>query len=334
MKLWLLLVVFALGCSTRDTLQTQPCGEAAPGVAVTCEMDAWSNRAYDAVIPDRTPPSTGLPVVIALHGGGGNRKAALRTTCPQGDIDAPECLHTTGTNAGYLVVSPDGTAGGFAIGRTWNAGGGTGSWRCTSGFACEENIDDVKYFDDLLEDLDVRFGIDRDRVFVTGLSNGAAMAHRLACQRADKIAAIAPIGGALQYATGATCEPTRPVAILDIHGSDDPCWKYAGGESDCPVGQSGRNHVGVESSMTRWASIFGCVGEPQQDTLPDNANDQTTSVRRTWQGCGASLQLIRIDGGGHTCPSGEPYLGESVIGRVAQDFGNEVILGFFDRFPE
>lgn len=331
---WLALILVCAGCADLESLQTKPCDEAAPGVNVTCAVEGYKNRDYDLVIPKLTPPTSGYPVIIALHGGGGDRKGALRTTCPLGDIDSPECLHEMAADTGYAVVAPDGTVGGLLAGRTWNAGGGVDSWRCVSGKACEENLDDVAYFDALLDDISKRIKVDRDRVFVTGLSNGGAMAHRLACERSESIAAIAPVAGALQFAVSGTCEPTRPVGILHIHGADDPCWKYEGGEPECAIGQSGKNHVGVESSMSRWASILGCEGQPDEDRLPDTASDGTTTLRRTWSDCGTRLQLLKVEGGGHTWPNGQPYLGESVVGKVTHDFGNEVIIAFFDRFPE
>jgi polyhydroxybutyrate depolymerase len=329
---WLAAFVL-MGCADLESLQTGPCEDAAPGMAVTCSLADWEERSYDLVIPERQAPQAGYPVVIAFHGGGGDRKGALRTTCPRGDIDAPECLHVMAAEKGYVVVAPDGTSGGIFSGRTWNAGGGSGSWQCASGKACEDNIDDVGFFDDLLADLEQRVAVDRDRVYLTGLSNGGAMAHRLACERSSDVAAIAAVGGALQFAVSDACEPERPVAVLQIHGDEDPCWPYGGGPSQCPTGDDDKNYVGVESTMTRWASLFGCTGQPLEDTLPDTQNDSTQTTRRTWTGCGAALQLLRINGGGHTWPNGFAYLGESVIGRVARDFGNEVILGFFERAP-
>ncbi len=334
MKRWLALFVVCAGCADLESLQTRPCDEAAPGVNVTCEIEGHNNRAYDLVIPELDPPSGGYPVIIALHSAGADRKDVLRTTCPLGEIDSRECLHAMGANAGYAVVAPDGTVGGLVAGRSWNAGGGVDSWRCVSGNACEKNVDDIEYFDALLDDVATRIRVDRDRVFVTGLSNGAAMAHRLACERSESVAAIVPVAGALQFAVSGTCEPTRPVGVLQIHGADDPCWKYDGGEPECSLGQSGKNHVGVESSMTRWASILGCAGQPDEDRMPDAVSDGTTIIRRTWPGCGTQLQLLKVEGGGHTWPSGQPTQGESAVGKVTHDFGNEVIIGFFDRFPE
>lgn len=330
-KFWPLFLLTA--CGDLESLQTRPCEDVGPGEAVTCSVEGWDERDYDMVVPERTAPQAGYPVVVVFHGGAGDRKDALRHTCPWGRIDAPECLHAMGNERGYVVVAPDGTPNGIFTGRSWNAGGGQGPWRCVSGEACEDGVNEAAYFDALLDDVASRVTIDRNRVFLTGISAGAALSHRLACERAEAIAGIAPVAGALQFVTNETCNPSRPVAILQIHGSEDPCWRYAGGETDCPIGQADAQHIGVESSMTQWAGMYGCTGEPLEDFLPDVADDRTRTTRRVWDGCGTSLQLLRVDGGGHTWPNGYAYLSESTIGRINRDWGNEVLLGFFDRFP-
>ena len=52
------------------------------------------------------------------------------------------------------------------------------------------------------------------------------MAYRLAAEAAERIAAIAPVAGAMQLAAFA---PARPVPVLHVHSVDDPRALYAGG---------------------------------------------------------------------------------------------------------
>ncbi len=215
--------------------------------------------------------------------------------------------------------------------RTWNAGGGVDDWRCTSGHACETDVDDVAYFEALLDDLESRVNVDLGRVYATGISNGGAMSHRLACELSERIVAIAPVGGAMQLTTSHPCEPPEPVAVLHIHGTDDPCWRYDGGAPDCPTGQGGLAHVSVQRTLDEWSERLGCDAETVEDALPDAEEDGTTTVRVSHQGCAASLEHLMVQDGGHTWPDGYQYLGEWLIGQTPRDWGNEVIWEFLSR---
>lgn len=313
-------------------LDAAPCEDTftAPGVS-SCAVPGWDDRDYTLVLPDAYDGSAAVPVVLALHGGSGNRDGAARLTCADGTPDDPTCLHVQAAARGWAVVYPDGTpdrAGGER--RYWNAGGGRDGWRCVGGNACEDGTDDVQYVRDLLDDLRGRVNVDATRVVVTGLSNGGAMSHRLACELSDRITAIAPFGGGLQLTTSGTCAPERPVAVLYTHGTEDPCWPYAGGAPDCPIGRSEGDFVSVERTLAGWSAVLGCAGTPTEDTLPDTVDDGTTTTRVAYAGCAAPLVHLKVVGGGHTWPQGYAYLGERVVGPVPQDWGNEVLWTFLD----
>ncbi len=175
--------------------------------------------------------------------------------------------------------------------------------------------------------------VDPKRVYATGLSNGAAMSHRIACEMPEEIAAIVAVGGANQHAAGGgACG--APVPVLQIHGTEDPCWTYAQSERTCLGVEKGLK-VGVEPSMEGWRTVNGCGADRVEVPLPDRAtHDGTRSHRVSWSGCKASLELIRIEGGGHTWPGGFAYLGSESIGRVPKDFGSEVIVEFFLAHPK
>lgn len=324
------MLPFLLGCAGRPFLEAGACQDAFDGPAIAeCEVPGWEDRAYDLVLPEGYDGSTPVPLLLALHGGGGNKAAAERVTCSEGEVDDASCLHRHAQQGGYAVVFPNGTGFGlFDEVRTWNAGGGQDGWRCASGKACEEGIDDVAYVADLLDDVEERVVVDTDRVYATGLSNGGAMSHRLACELSERITAIAAVGGAMQFTTNATCAPTRPVPVLHVHGTADPCWQYEEGSPDCPVGGGDDPHVGVEQTMAEWAAILGCEGSTTEEALADTAQDGTSTVRLTWTGCAAPLQHLRIDGGGHAWPDGYQYLREGTIGVVPRDWGNEVLWDF------
>lgn len=85
-------------------------------------------------------------------------------------------------------------------------------------------MDDLAYDDDLHTLLAELLPIDADRVYATGMSNGAAMSHRLACERPGRYAAIVAVAGANQAFGSPGCNPATRTPILQVHGTADPCW--------------------------------------------------------------------------------------------------------------
>lgn len=310
------------------------CGPAGPGASLECPLPDDFDRGASIRVPSRWDGVSALPVIVALHGGGGNRASAETVTCPDGEAGGARCLSRVANEAGYALVLPDGTGLRPTRNvRSWNAGGGVDGWLCVSKGACQEGVDDAAFFDRLLAEVARVFPIDRRRVFVTGLSNGAAMAHRLACERPDVVAAVVAVGGGNQLvAAGGRCEARVPV--LQIHGADDPCWHYETSSATCSFLDEGRK-IGADETVDGWRARNGCSASYVDETLPDAAADGTTATRRTWAGCAAAVERIRIDGGGHTWPGGHGYLDEETIGRVSRDFeANVELVRFFDAHPK
>ncbi|HEY8078657.1 MAG TPA: hypothetical protein VIF62_31215 [Labilithrix sp.] len=326
-----LAALLAISCSGRGALEASPTvhtNAARPGERRECAMPGWDDRGFTLEVPRSWNGASPLPLVVAFHGGGGNRGAAESVTCPGGDRASAGCLSAVALAAGFAVVRPDGTGSRLlARLRTWNAGGGKDGWNCTSGRACKDGVDDVRYFDALLVEIGKQIPIDPKRIHATGLSNGAAMSHRLACERADRIASIVAVGGSNQHAaTGGACAGGVPV--LEIHGTEDPCWTYATSSEAC-LGDGGKK-VGVAESMEGWRLRNGCSAETDETPLADrDPSDGTHATLVRWRGCRASVELVRVDGGGHTWPNGDPYFSERRIGRVTHDFGSEVVIDFF-----
>jgi len=305
------------------------------GARLQCPVPGWTDRAFSLALPDDWDGQTRLPVVVAFHGGGGTRKAAARGPSPDGDPAAAAGLVRLAGRLGFAVVRPDGTGSRpLRNVRTWNAGGGRDGFNCASGGACRAGVDDLAYFDDLLTELAQVIPLDERRVHLTGLSNGGAISHRLACQRGAKVASIAAVGGTNQHGeTDGEC--SGGPAVLQLHGTDDPCWTYEASARSCLEGPDAGIKVGVAESMAGWARRNGCTGEPVETPLPDvDPDDGTQSVRLVWPGCRAAVELVRIVGGGHTWPGGYAYLSEARVGKVARDFAaSTLILEFFRAHP-
>jgi polyhydroxybutyrate depolymerase len=149
------------------------------------------------------------------------------------------------------------------------------------------------------------------------MSAGAFMTNRLACDRADVVAAIAPVAGTL--GAGVPCSPSRPVSVLESHGTADPVVPYDGGGMQ---GRGGASSILAAPAMSaRWRDADRCSGAPVEDVLPATG-DGTAVHRLTAVGCadGTDVVLLRIDGGGHTWPSGSFALPTGSVGATTDVF--------------
>jgi polyhydroxybutyrate depolymerase len=209
------------------------------------------------------------PLVLALHG----------YTQDASRLEATTHFNDEAAQAGFVVAYPRG------IGQSWNAGSCCGS-------AQSENIDDVKFIGQLIDRLVKGGQADPKRVFATGLSNGGMMVYRLACELSDRLAAVASVSGAM--VTDA-CNPTRPISVLEIHGTQDAIVPFEGGPTVLgPV-------PSTISTMKRWAGIDGCAADAQIN--------QSGIVRTmTWTPCrdGTAVTLDAVNGLGHSWFSAEP----------------------------
>jgi len=303
-------------------------------------VPGWPGRPYDIHLPTGYDKSQPVPVIIAIHGGGGSSQKMAKLTCPDGNLQNAGCLNKLADREGFAVVYPNGTPNPLLANlRTWNAGGGKQGYSCLSGVACKNNVDDVGYFKALLDDLQSVVNVDSKRVYATGISNGAAMSHRLACELSDRIAAIAPIAGGNQFSTISTCSPSRPVPVVEIHGSTDPGWPYLGGENKTSlwnfIGSTPGNFISIPATVSGWVARNGC-GNPTTTNLSSKVNDGTTVTKTVYAGCknNADVVLYKIANGGHTWPDGWQYLAEKYVGITTRNLNaNEVIWDFFKAHP-
>jgi len=260
-------------------------------------------RTYELHVPAGVDHPSGL--VVNLHAAGvtGRDQAALT------HYDSVADAH------GFVAVHPDG------IDFSWADGRG-------ASLPDRQGVDDVGFIAALVGHLVAEYGIDPGRVFVTGLSAGAFMANRLACDRADLFAAIAPVAGTL--GTNVGCSPSRPVSVLAMHGTADPVVPYGGGTM---TGRGGTSDVLAAPAMVqRWQQIDRCPNTPSQDALPNNG-DGTGTQRLTYSPCaaGTAVEFMRIDGGGHTWPGAPEILPVEAVGSASHAFdASEASWQFFN----
>jgi len=194
-------------------------------------------------------------------------------------------MHAVGAAQRFLVAYPEGSSWGNIPWRSWNAG-------ACCGYAKARRVDDVAFFDALLEDLQGAFPIDVSRVYVAGVSNGAMMAYRLACERSERIAGIASVGGTLSRTP---CEPSGSVSVIALHGTRDRAVPYHGGCSDW--GDPNRVDRSIPEIIRFWAQHNRCQRSPQI------TQDRAVEITR-YAECagGAAVALHTLQGGHHGWP--------------------------------
>src|SRR5665648_103820 len=146
-----------------------------------------------------------MPLVIALHGKGASGESMIIVT--RGGFNR------LADAEGFIVVYPD------AIEKNWNDGRTDEE---VNDRAHRENIDDVGFISALIDFMIREYGIDQERVYVTGISNGAVMAYRLGFELSNRIAAIAPVDGNIPFGFTPGAPPARHVSVLAINNVDDP----------------------------------------------------------------------------------------------------------------
>lgn len=261
-------------------------------------------RTYLLELPPAPSAGRQMPLLLVLHGAGGNGAGIATHTG----------LTRAATERGYAVVYPDG------IRRRWNDGRGT-----TAG------QDDVEFIRLLLDSLGRELPVDPGRIYVTGISNGAGLAYRLACDLPGTFAAIAPVAGAPAAVLEPRCAATRPVSVISFQGTADRLMPYEGGNVAARRGQV----LSATRSAALFAEVSGCTPSPTVTAEPDTARDGTRVRRSTYGGCreGRQVVLYTIEGGGHTWPGGPPV--GRLVGRVARDVdATRTMLDFFDRRPQ
>jgi polyhydroxybutyrate depolymerase len=167
-------------------------------------------------------------------------------------------------------------------------------------------VDDVGFAVALLDLVAQRARVDPRRVYATGHSNGAMMSYRLAAERADRVVAIVPVGGAMDLDA---FSPSRPVPVLHIHSVDDPRALYDGGLGPpFPLTENRVQHRPVPEGLGRWAARNGCtatLAEVQSRTgAAGSLNMGQTAALLAYRGCpdSAPVEHWRMTGVGHGWP--------------------------------
>ncbi len=256
-----------------------------------------------------TPTGPALPLVIVLHGGGGNAANAEKMSGFTALVERER----------ILIAYADGSGRRGDRLLTWNAG------HCC-GYAMEQKVDDVGFLGALIDAVAREFAVDPKRVYVTGMSNGAMMTHRAGRELAARIAAIAPVVGTV---FGDEAQAAHAVSAIIINGKLDENVPPQGGLGS---GFGRRAWDGTPARPfldqgTYWAKVNACEGGP---TL----SEEGQVLHFTWKcPAGRAVELYQVKDNGHAWPGGQAgmRLGDKPSSALN---ATEVMWAFFKAHPK
>lgn len=225
-------------------------------------------RTYELYVPSELDRSRPVPLVLVLHGAGGTG----RRLAPAVKFEA------LADQKRFIVVYPDGYE------KHWNDGRGIPEW--TSHI---KDVDDVGFLSALIDKLIATQNADPHRVYVTGISNGGLMSHRLGCELAGKVAAIAPVVRTFTTKMAEGCRPSRPIPVLMFFGTADRQVPFEGGIQK--MGSAATPVLSARETIEKWASLDGC---PLKPPLADKVELQCSQ--------GSEVVAYILEGAGHSWP--------------------------------
>jgi polyhydroxybutyrate depolymerase len=311
------IIVFTAGCSsptttttTSSSANTTPLFSASHDYTASLVWDGQT-RNYIYHVPANACSCTPMPLVFALHGGGGDAEQMMRLT--------HEGFSTLADREGFFVVYPT------ALDGKWNDGRDPAF----------SSSDDVGFIGELIRVFITNWNIDTTRIYVTGISNGSHMTMRLARDLSDKFAAAAAVAYAMSEKEAALEIASGPVSFLVMTGTEDPLIPWMGGNTTDLEGERMLGPIlSVPDSVEMLISFDHCNLTPAVTLVPDNdPNDGIRVYVEDFTGGaqGTEVMFYKIWRGGHAWPVGYQY---SVIvpAKTSRDIdANEVIWTFFQK---
>lgn len=294
------LVVLVACSSTPPVIEDDevPVDSSSPDSApqVACEgrqaqpLDAtWTigSRLARVHVPASYDPTKRTPIVFDVHGRTQNASGEMALSRSKAKSDAE----------GFVVIYPEsGTSP-----TSWNSGS------CCDP-ASTTNLDDTGFMTALLELARDQLCVDDQRVFMMGMSNGGYESHRIACELADRFAAVGPVAGLLLFSG---CAPSRPVPVMMVNGTADQLSQYSF----------------VDEGVDFWVGHNQC-------TTTETTFTQGDASCVTHGGCagGADVVLCTITDGGHQWPGGGTTL--PLLGKKSDNLATtDALWEFFKAHP-
>ena len=232
-------------------------------------------RTYRVYRPANLSRDRAVPLVVMLHGGFGNGAQAERTYGWDDEAD----------RNGFVVLYPDGEN------RAWNAG-------TCCGRPMRDRVDDVGFLTALVRKISTEQNIDESRVAFTGMSNGAIMSYRMACESPLRIAAIGSVAGTMLV----PCAHAQRTRVIEIHGAVDRNIPYDGGRGSGPAGIV---TPPISSVVDRWMHIDACAS-------PHTFTQGSVTTQTADCPDGNLVEFLSIADAGHQWPRAAPNATETL----------------------
>ncbi len=271
-------------------------------------------RTFKYYIPNSYSSGKPVPLLFSFHGRGSHAEKQIKLT----NFDQ------LAEKEGFIAVFPNSAEinepnlkSGHE--RQWNDGR----------FDTPVNragIDDVKFTSEMIDYFARHYNVDLDRVYATGMSNGAYFVNRLAIELSDRLAGIGAVAGTIATPI-ATQKPRSPVSVVLMMGTEDPIVPYEG--------VSGYS-LSAEETVDYWKNANALDSKPSTKTLVQPVKtDKTKVIRKKYKHAGQQTEvtLYKVINGGHTWPGGPQYAKPSKIGLASKQLeASKVIWDELKKF--
>ncbi len=248
-------------------------------------------RRYAVYIPENIE-NISVPLVFELHGGG----VYIEDMTGESGHKTPYKLWMElAEREKFIVVYPEGLNGAYGK-PTWND--------CRADSRVSSMADDVRFIDLLIEEISSQYRINRDKIYVSGTSNGGFMAQRLGIELHDKIAAVASVVASKPAVS--ECSDPLALPVLFMFGTDDNHMPYDGGYLGNPPNPEHGSVTPAEECIAYWVHINRTDTIPVYHLYPDLDPNDGGRVERFVYGDGingAEVVFYKLNGAGHSAPS-------------------------------
>ena len=236
------------------------------------------DRYYLIYTPTTITNNDEAPVLFALHGYGSSAETHKAYTMhePFANTNKAIVVYAQGYKLETALTSSS---------SHWNVG----AWTIGS------TVDDIDFINTVIDLIDDKAVINKNRIYSSGMSNGGFMSYNLACNLSSRIAAIVSVTGSFSTEMLADCNPEHPTPVMQIHGALDPTVPFDG--------NSALGMVPIETTLEFWSDYNLC--NPVPDFQIIDFFDLGISVdHQTYKDCqnDVRVELFKSSGMAHTWP--------------------------------